>query len=248
MNYNQRASMRLVSQGTGESAVHGKRLTDSTRRHIRLLVVDDHPAVQQGLLRLLDDEPDFEVVAVSGTAETAVGVAEHERVDVAVVDYHLGGRNGLWVSRKLKRLPQPPAVIIFSAYANDHLAASCIVAEADAVLNKGSLGSELCDAIRSVARGRRLLARVPQPMADMLRRRLDDSEQPIFGMLLSGISRVEIRQTLGISARELASREGMMLRKLEDLPGEMAAPRRSRNQIDLEKPIPQALPPIPFPR
>ena len=105
---------------------------NSKPRHLRLLVVDDHPAVQLGLLRLLDDQPDFEVVAVSETAESAIGLAEHWRVDVAVVDFHLGGRNGLWVSRKLKRSARPPRVIIFSAYANDHLAASCAVAGADA--------------------------------------------------------------------------------------------------------------------
>jgi DNA-binding NarL/FixJ family response regulator len=201
--------------------------------------VDDHPAVQLGLRQLLDDQLDFEVVAVSGTAESAVGLAEHWPIDVAVVDYHLGGRNGLWVSRKLKRSAQPPRVIIFSAYANDHLAASCVVAGADALLNKASLGSELCEAVRSVARDRRLLSRVPQPMADMLRRRLTATEQPIFGMLLAGIPRVEIGETLDISARELASREDAILRRIEALPGEWPAPPRGRNRIDLDRPIPQ---------
>jgi DNA-binding NarL/FixJ family response regulator len=130
-------------------------------------------------------------------------------------------------------------VIIFSAYANDHLAASCVVAGADALLNKASLGSELCEAVRSVARGRRLLSRVPQPMADMLRRRLNETEQPIFGMLLAGIPRVEISQTLDISARELASREDAILRRIEALPGEWPAPPRGRNRVDLDRPIPQ---------
>jgi DNA-binding NarL/FixJ family response regulator len=202
-------------------------------------VVDDHPAVQLGLLRLLDDQPDFDVVGVSGTAESAVGLAEHWLVDVAVVDFHLGGRNGLWVSRKLKRSARPPRVVIFSAYANDHLAASCVVAGADALLNKASLGSELCEAIRSVARGRRLLTRVPQPMAEMLRRRLSEAERPIFGMLLAGIPRIEISRTLHISARELASREDAMLRKIEALPGEWPAPPRGRNRVDLDRRIPQ---------
>ena len=177
---------------------------------------------------MLEDEPGFEVVASCVTGESAVSRAEATEIDVAVVDYHLGGRNGLWVSRKLKRLPRPPHVIIFSAFANDHLAANCIAAGADAILSKGSLGSELCDVIRAVARGVRVLPRVPQPMADMLRRRLEDEEQQIFGMLLAGISRPEIARMLNISPIELESRETAMLNKLEALPGERADPGGGR--------------------
>jgi DNA-binding NarL/FixJ family response regulator len=231
--------MVTVTRDAGQTETGSELRSTSTPRPIRLLVVDDHPAVQLGLLRLLDDQPDFEVVAVSGTAESAIGLADHWLVDVAVVDFHLGGRNGLWVSRKLKRSARPPRVVIFSAYADDHLAASCVVAGADALLNKASLGSELCDAIRSVARGRRLLSRVPQPMADMLRRRLNEAEQPIFGMLLAGIPRDEITRTLDISARELASREDAMLRKVEALPGEWPTPPRGRNRVYLDRPMPQ---------
>lgn len=209
----------------------------STRQDLRLLLVDDHPAVRVGLQRVLEDEPGFEVVATCVTGESAVSRAEATKIDVAVVDYHLGGRNGLWVSRKLKRLPRPPRVIIFSAFANDHLAANCVVAGADAILSKGSLGSELCDVIRSVARGVRVLPRVPQPMADMLRRRLEDREQQIFGMLLAGISRLQIARTLGISPAELESREAAMLNKLEALPGEKADPGGGR--IDLDRRLPR---------
>lgn len=218
-------------QGTGDGP-----LKISRPRALRLLLVDDHPAVRVGLQRVLEDEPGFEVVAACTTGESAVSRAEAIEVDVAIVDYHLGGRNGLWVSRKLKRLPRPPRVIVFSAFANDHLAANCIVAGADAILSKGSLASELCDVIRSVAHGVRVLPRVPKPMADMLRRRLDDGEQQIFGMLLAGISRLEIARMMGISAVDLESREAMMLNKLEALPGERPDP--SSGRIDLDRRLP----------
>jgi two-component system response regulator DevR len=203
--------------------------TDPPPQQIRLMVVDDHPAVRLGLLQLLEEQRDFSVDAVCINAEGAVARAEAERIDVAVVDYQLGGRNGLWVCRRLKQLPESPRVVIFSAFANDHLAACCAVAEADAVLNKGALGSELCDAVRAVARGRRLLPRVSQPLADMLRRRLDEREQMLFGMLLAAIPRVEIGRALGMSARELDSREDALLRKLEVLPGERSASNLARN-------------------
>src|SRR6516225_8724009 len=107
----------------------------------RLLVVDDHPAVRVGLAELLAGEADFELVAAVETAEAAMDVAEREAIDVAIVDYQLGGRNGLWLSRKLKRLDRPPAVVIYSAYADGVLAAAAVVAEADAIMSKGRLGS-----------------------------------------------------------------------------------------------------------
>jgi DNA-binding NarL/FixJ family response regulator len=222
MNYDPAGYMLTASREAQHDGTGDRSLTGPARRDLRLLVVDDHPAVRVGLKQLLDDEPGFEVVAISSTGEGAVAQAENSDIDVAIVDYHLGGRNGLWVSRMLKRLPRPPRVIIFSAFANDHLAANCVVAGVDALLSKGSLGSELCDTVRSVARGKRLLTRVPQPMADTLRGRLDEIEQPIFGMLLAGISREQIEQTLNISAGELKSREAAMLSKLERLPGERA--------------------------
>jgi DNA-binding NarL/FixJ family response regulator len=214
----------------------GGRMKASTPQDLRLLLVDDHPAVRVGLQRVLEDETGFEVVAVCAAGESSVSRAEATEIDVAVVDYHLGGRNGLWVTRKLKRLPLPPRVIIFSAFANDHLAANCIVAGADAILSKGSLGSELCDVIRAVAHGARALPRVSQPMADMLRRRLDDREQQIFGMLLAGISRLDIACTLGISPVELEPCETAMLNKLEALPGETV--ERDDGRVDLDRLLP----------
>jgi DNA-binding NarL/FixJ family response regulator len=237
MNSDQGGAMLTASRKATRNSAGSGRLTGSTRRAIRVLVVDDHPAVLMGLEHLLEDEPGFEVVAVCPTGEGAVSQAQHEAADVAVVDYHLGGRNGLWVSRQLKRLPRAPRVIIFSAFANNHLAANCVVAGADALMSKGSLGSELCDTVRSVAQGRRMLPRVAPPMADMLCRRLDDVEQAVFGMLLAGISRTDIEQTLGMTDGELASREAAMLVKLEPLPGEGVDPAGARIDPDRRLPM-----------
>ena len=81
---------------------------DASDCPLRVLVVDDHPAVRMGLRELFEDQPDFVVVAAVDSADAAMALAEREPIDVAVVDYQLGSRNGLWLSRKLKRLPQPP--------------------------------------------------------------------------------------------------------------------------------------------
>jgi DNA-binding NarL/FixJ family response regulator len=189
----------------------------------RVLVVDDHPAVRAGLRELLADEVDFEVVAAVATAEDGIEVAEREPIDVAVIDYQLGGRNGLWLSRKLKRLPERPAVLIYSAYTDGVLAAAAVVAEADAIVSKGKVGAELCHAVRGVAAGRRELPRLPPRLADSLRRRLDHEEQAIFGMLLAGLEPAEVAMTLGVSRAVLESRLWELLRRLEGLPAAPAA-------------------------
>ena len=184
------------------------------RRH-RLLVVDDHPAVRAGVRELLADQPDFVLVAAIGTAEDAMSVAECDPIDVAVVDYQLGARNGLWVSRKLKRLANPPAVLIYSAYADDVLAAAAVVAEADGIVSKGQLGPELCHEIRRAARGQSCLRPVPTSLGEVMRRSLTHEEQAIFGMLLAGIEPSETAATLGFSDAALEARLWSMLRTLE---------------------------------
>jgi DNA-binding NarL/FixJ family response regulator len=208
----------------------GRRLLGSLTG-IRVLVVDDHAAVRLGLCKLLEDHPDLVLVGVAETAEAAISVAEREPVDVAVVDYQLGSRDGLWVSRKLKRLPAPPCVVIYSAYADGLLAAACVVAEADALVSKGGVGDELCDVIRGVARGRRVLPIVPQPLAAMMRASLDPPDQAIFGMLLAGIAPAEVARTLGVSRAELDPRLWSLLRKIQALPNAAGQPRAARARI-----------------
>jgi DNA-binding NarL/FixJ family response regulator len=191
--------------------------SDSASSPIRCMLVDDHPAVRLGLRELLADEPGFEVLDAFASAEAALAFAERTRVDVAVVDYQLGGRSGLWLSRKLKRLPDAPAVVIYSAYSDYLLAAACVVAEANGLVSKAALGTQLCERIREAADGRTHLPMVPPSLADSMRRRLDSEEQAIFGMMLAGMSSVEIGRTLSLGRGELEARQWAMLRKLERL-------------------------------
>jgi DNA-binding NarL/FixJ family response regulator len=199
------------------------RPADSTPRKLRVLVVDDHAAVRMGLLALMGDEPDFDVVNAVATAEAAISFAERVAVDVAVVDYQLGSRSGLWLCRKLKRLDAPPRVVIYSAYSDGPLAAACVVAEADGLLSKGSVGAELCHAVRAAAQGRARLPAVPPALAGAMRRRLTLEDQAIFGMLLAGIAAEEVAETLGVSPQALDRRMWAMLHKLERLGSDAVA-------------------------
>src|SRR5947208_2630816 len=95
------------------------------------------------------------------------------------------------IGQSMPRRPRMPAV---------HDPTASVVAGASALGGKGGVGSELCSAIRAVARGEQRLPVVPLALAAAMRRRLDAEEQVIFGMLLAGVSPPEIAQTLGISA------------------------------------------------
>ncbi|HLJ02052.1 MAG TPA: response regulator transcription factor [Solirubrobacteraceae bacterium] len=182
---------------------------------IRLLVVDDHPAMRRGLVELLDDQPDFRVSGVACTAGEAMAAAGAQRFDVAVVDYHLTDRNGLWLSRRLNRLTQPPSVVIYSAEADGMLAAAAVAAKAHGLVRKTDDESRLCDAVRVVAGGGLVLPILPWQVSEVVRRRLDSEEQAIYGMLLAGFPVAEIGPMLGVSSAEVESYLDAMLRKLE---------------------------------
>ncbi|HEX4008440.1 MAG TPA: response regulator transcription factor [Solirubrobacteraceae bacterium] len=182
---------------------------------IRCLLVDDHPAIRVGLRELLRAEPGFEVVESLATAEAALAFAERNRVDVAVVDYQLSGHSGLWLCRMLKRLEDPPAVLMYSAFSDHLLAAASVVAQADGLVSKTALGAELCDRIREVDRGATRLPPMPPSFADSMHRRLDQSEQAIYGLLLAGIEIQEIAGTLQLSIDAVDAQMWIMLSKFE---------------------------------
>ena len=184
---------------------------------LRVLVVDDHPAVRTGLFHLLDDQSDLEVVDAVPSADAALQIAERERVDVAVVDYQLGTRSGLWLSRMLKRLDRAPGVVIYSAYCEGPLAVAAVVAQADWLASKATVGGEICGIVRAVAGGRTSLPAVPGALVGAMRGRLGAEDQAIFGMLLAGIDVAEISATIGLSRAALDARMWGMLAKLEHL-------------------------------
>ena len=124
---------------------------------IPVLLVDDHPAVRVGARKLIDDQPDMAVVAEARSAEEALRQSGFP-IGVAVVDYQLGnGHDGLWLTAQLKRLEQPPRVLVYSAFADNALTVMALIAGADGLLDKGELGQELPSSIRTLAQGGRHL-------------------------------------------------------------------------------------------
>jgi DNA-binding NarL/FixJ family response regulator len=189
-------------------------MTTTAIGHLDVLVVDDHPAVRAGLMALLGDEPGIRDVATAATAEEALDHAALHEPAVAVLDYHLPDRNGLALTRQLKALHPPPAVVVFSAFADDELAVAAMIAGADGLASKGSRGDELCRAVRAVAAGRGAMPPITPATMRLTGERLCADDLPILGMLVHGTPPAEVAQTLGMTPEWLEARRWAMLSRL----------------------------------
>lgn len=186
---------------------------------IRILVVDDHPAMRAGLMSVLRAEPGFvplDAASGSGDVEPALN---RTRPDVVVLDYHLPGDDGLVLCRRIKRQVPSPAVLLYSAYADASLMIPARLAGVDGLVSKAAPANELYDAIRRIARGERVLPPVSRELLDAAGAALAPEELPILGMTLEDTPPGEIASTLGLEPGELAHRIDRMIKRLKvDIP------------------------------
>lgn len=208
---------------------------DSRHARVRVLLVDDHPAVRVGARALIDAQPDMEVVVQASTADDVLSQLPGP-IDVAIVDYHLGdGEDGLWLTAQLKRSENAPRVLIYSAFADGALTVMALVAGADGLLGKHDIADELCGAVRRLARGDHHLPAVSSSIAHAMRCRLAPRDQAIFGMLLHGVAPDVISERLGITLEELHSRRSHMLRSFKPARPPSALPTATRAPLDYER-------------
>src|SRR5437764_13937103 len=180
---------------------------------IHVLLVDDHPAVREGVRHLLAAQPDLVTIAESDSA-SADTVERARWAEVAVIDYQLPGHDGLWLTYQIKQRPGAPRVLIYSAFADRMLGIAAVVADADGLLDKGALDEELCVCIRMLADGRRQLPVVPPWLAAAVASSLEPRDREVLSLLLHGIPPGEIASRLGTTQSELSARRLMLLRKL----------------------------------
>lgn len=181
---------------------------------IRVLVVDDHPAVLTGLLVALRCEPGIVPVAAVSSAEEAMNEAGHSDVDVALLDYHLPDEDGLVLCQRLKALDRPPRVLVYSAFAGIGLSVSARIAGADGLLDKGVATDTLLDGIRSVSRGVEVMPAVAADEMDIATTTLDEADLPIVAMLVAGTARPDIAAALHVDPAEIDSRLAAMFKRL----------------------------------
>jgi DNA-binding NarL/FixJ family response regulator len=192
---------------------------------IHLALLDDHPAVLAGLRRLIEHEPDLLIVGAAHSAPQLAHQLGEERADVLIVDHDLARSDGLAHCRRVKDRPDPPAVIIYSAFASQALALAARVAHADAVVNKTEPVSSLLAAIRAVAAGETVLPAISRDAYQTAVARLDDDDLPVLAMLLGGESLPAIADALNTDRAEVAWRAQRIIGRLR--PG---ATRRAGEQ------------------
>jgi DNA-binding NarL/FixJ family response regulator len=181
---------------------------------IRLLIVDDHPAMRAGLTAVLRAEPGMVPLASTSSGEDLEPALIRTRPDVVLLDYHLPGTDGLRLCRQLKRNVPAPAVLLYSAYADASLVIPAILAGADGLLNKSAPAGELFDALRSVARGERVLPPIPRELLAGASEVLTAEQLPVLAMMLDGTPPAEVAETLRTTPAEIVRRLDEMIDRL----------------------------------
>ena len=189
---------------------------------IRVLVVDDHPIVRQGLVAVLDDEPDFAVVGSAGSAEEAIALAAGLRPDVVLLDLELSGLDGVAAIPRLAEVSPDSRILVFTAYDTDEHVFGAIRAGARGYLLKGAPTEEIARGIRAVHGGGshlepRVAAKVLAEMSAPRRGErplLSERESAVLRLVAEGLSNKEIGRALSISERTARFHVTSILNKL----------------------------------
>ena len=179
---------------------------------IRVLVVDDHPLVRQGLEHLINQSTDLVTCGLAADADEALAMVEAACPNVAVVDLSLAGGSGLDLIGELgKKWPELP-ILVLSMLDETVYAERALRAGARGYIMKGEEIDEVLDAIRRVTAGKRYLsprlrpqlaslasAMTPGPMSPL--DRLSDREFQVFELIGRGLATRDIAKTLGVGVK-----------------------------------------------
>src|SRR5438270_13202684 len=174
---------------------------------IRLLIIDDHRMVREGLKAMLTTEPDFTIVGDAANAEQAFELIERLRPDVILLDIRLPGTSGIDVCRTVTERYPEAAVIILTTFTDESLLAQCIQAGARGFIVKDIERFDLKRSIRAVARGEAAIdSKAAVAVLAQLRRAPQVSQEPSPEPLST--QQIVILRLIaqGLSSREIATR------------------------------------------
>ncbi len=189
---------------------------------IRILVVDDHPIVRKGLVEVLAGEPGMEVVGEAATGPEVTPFVRDHAVDVVLLDLNLPGLGGLEVLARLRDLPGPPKVLVFTMYPEKHWAVRSLKEGADGFMTKDKAGTELADAVRTIASGHKyitpsvaeLLAFNVSTSAKTPLESLSRRELQVMSLLAEGKTASEVAENLNLSPKTVGTYRSRVLEKL----------------------------------
>lgn len=192
----------------------------------RILLVDDHDIVRLGLMTLLNDQPDMEVIGEASTAAEAVKTTQRLQPDVVLMDIRLPGEGGIEAAGQVTRQTPTSKVVMLTSFADDELVVRAIRAGAVGYVLKQVGNEELLRAIRAVARGEALLdpsttARLLSRVREAERkaeedafRDLSDREMDVLIHLARGKTNAEIGTLLNLSEKTVGHYVSNMFEKL----------------------------------
>lgn len=187
---------------------------------IRIVVVDDHPIVREGLVAALTDEKEFKVVGAVGSAEDALPLVAAQRPDVILLDLELPAQSGLEAIPKLRDARPQSKILILTAYDTDERVMGALRAGAQGYLLKGASLEEIARAIRAVHAGGSYLApRIASKVVGALSLRaqasaLSGREREVLRLVADGQANKRIARTLGITERTVKFHVTSILNKL----------------------------------
>jgi two-component system, NarL family, response regulator DevR len=199
---------------------------ETVARPLRLLVVDDHEVVRQGLVALLDRRQGFEVVAEAGTAAEAVEQARRYEPDIVVMDVRLPDGSGVEACREIRAERAATRVVMLTSYPDEEAVLSAIVAGASGYLLKQVRARDLVSALEAVGRGESLLdPAVTEKVLERVRRiatgaaaddlaALTTQEQKILLLVAEGKTNKEIASEVFLSDKTVKNYVSSILSKL----------------------------------
>jgi len=196
--------------------------TSSDGSDIRVILIEDHVLVAQGLARLLGSEPGIEIVGQAASGADGIQLARHTEPDVALVDHRLDGDlDGVEVIAALVAESLVPAVAMVTSAVSETVMVRAIEAGASAFIIKNSSAIELIDAVQALGRGEIMITSAQ--MAKLLPRmqRADgvgaftERDQDVLQCLADGLSNPEIGERLFLSVNTVRNYVQRVLNKLE---------------------------------
>lgn len=195
---------------------------------LRILLADDHTLVRQGLRRLLEERPEWEVVAEAGDGRDAVRLAEQFKPDVCILDIAMPMLNGIEATRQIARRVPTSRILVLSMYSDEAYIAQILQAGAAGYILKDSADVDLIQAVSEVARGKSFfsppIARVM--LDDYVRQLADkgisdrydslsDREREVFQLIAEGKVNKEIATLLSISLSTVETHRARIMDKLD---------------------------------
>ncbi len=195
---------------------------------IRVVLVEDHQIVRQGLRALLEGTDDVVVIAEADNGEEGVEIAKQHKPDVVVMDLNLPGLNGVDATKAIRQAVPGAHVLILSMYSTEEHVRPAIRAGAEGYLLKGSGLSDLVAAIKAVSTGNAFFSpQVAKIVLDDSRRAaqggvperaggdLTPRERQILKLVAEGRSSPEIAKDLNLSVKTVEGHRGRIMAKLD---------------------------------